>query len=177
MSSSKILEKILENSKKKQEITEWIQALIPEVETVVVSKDLTGKEEIQVIEKTYPNKPFVGSLISEGTYNIIALLTLFYQSDEPQFICIEEPETGLNPAILKELVSFFREMAEKYKHNIWITTHSTSLVQHLYEEELIIVNKKSGETHIYQCKPGDFEGLKPDEAWMSNMLKGGGLPW
>jgi predicted ATPase len=174
---SKILKPVLENEKKRLEIFEWLQALIPEVEKIIVENDLTGKEEIQVIEKSYPERPFVGNLISEGTYNIIALLALFYQSDEPQFICLEEPETGLNPAILKELVSFFREMGEKYKHNIWITTHSTTLVSELIEEELIIVNKKNGETHIYQCKPGDFEGLRPDEAWMSNMLKGGGLPW
>jgi hypothetical protein len=50
-------------------------------------------------------------------------------------------------------------------------------VSELTERELIIVNKKEGETRINQCKDNDFEGMQPDEAWMSNMLKGGGLPW
>lgn len=174
---SSILKAILEDEKKKAEIIEWIQILIPEIESVSVDKDFSGKEELIVIEKSYPGKPFAGNLISEGTHNIIALLALFYQTDQPQFVCIEEPETGLNPAILSELIPFLHEMIEKYHHHIWITTHSASLVAELSENELIIVNKKNGATHINQCKEGDFEKMRPDEAWMSNMLKGGGLPW
>jgi predicted ATPase len=174
---SSILKVILEDKKKKAEIIEWIQILIPEIESVSVEKDFSGKEELIVIEKSYPDKPFAGNLISEGTHNIIALLTLFYQTNQPQFVCIEEPETGLNPAVLSELIPFLREMTEKYHHHIWITTHSASLVAELSENELIIVNKKKGATQTNQCKEGDFEKMRPDEAWMSNMLKGGGLPW
>lgn len=174
---SSILKVILENEKKKSEIIEWIQILIPEIENVSVEKDLGGKEELLIIEKSYPDKPFAGNLISEGTHNIIALLALFYQTDQPQFVCIEEPENGLNPAVLSELIPFLREMTEKHHHHIWITTHSASLVSELTAEELIIVNKKNGATQTNQCKEGDFEKMRPDEAWMSNMLKGGGLPW
>lgn len=175
--TSTILKTILSNKTKKSEILEWLQILIPGLETISVEKDLVGKEELQIFEKAFPKKPFTGNLISEGTFNIVALLTLLYQSDEPQFICIEEPETGLNPAILKELVPFFREMTQKYHHHIWVTTHSVSLVSELIEEELVIINKKDGITLIHPCQPGDFEEMKPDDAWMSNMLKGGGLPW
>lgn len=174
---NRILKNILDDNKKKEEIIEWLKILVPEVENIQIEQDISGKEELRIFEKAHPSKPFTGNLISEGTYNIIALLTMFYQSDNPQFICIEEPETGLNPAILKELVPFFREMSSKNGHHIWVTTHSTSLVAELIEEELIIVNKKDGETSIYPCKEGDFEEMKPDNAWMSNMLKGGGLPW
>ena len=74
-------------------------------------------------------------------------------------------------------MSFFREMTKKYHHHIWLTTHSVSLVSELVEEELIIINKKDGVTHANPCEPGDFEEMNPGEAWMSNMLKGGGLPW
>ncbi|OQX81607.1 MAG: hypothetical protein B6D61_00415 [Bacteroidetes bacterium 4484_249] len=174
---SKILKGVLGNEKKRYEIIEWIQILIPEIQRVSVEKDIAGKEELIIIEKSYPEKAFTGSLISEGTYNIIALLTLLYQSEKPQFICIEEPEASLNPAILGELVPLFREMTEKYNHHIWVTTHSTSIVSKLEERELIIVNKTEGETNVNQCKEGDFEKMQPDEAWQSNMLKGGGLPW
>jgi len=174
---SSILRTILEDKNKREDIIEWIQILIPEIKNISVKKDLAGREEIMITEKSYPDKPFTGKLISEGTYNIIALLALFYQTDQPQFICIEEPETGLNPAILSELIPFLRRMAEKYHHHIWITTHSASLVSELTEGELIIVNKKNGATQINLCKEGDFEKMRPDEAWLSNMLKGGGLPW
>jgi predicted ATPase len=172
-----IIKNVLKDQTKNEEIVDWIRLLVPGTLNVLIDKDLSGKEELLVFEEAYPDRPFVGDLISEGTYKIIALLTLIYQSDQPQFICIEEPEIGLNPAIIKELVSFFREVTNKYNHHIWISTHSTSLVTELVEEELAIVNKKGGITKIYQCQNGDFEGMPPDEAWMSNMLKGGGLPW
>lgn len=174
---SKILKVIFADEQKKAEVSEWLQALIPEIERVTVESDLSGKEELQVYEKAYPAQPFTGNLISEGTYNIIVILALLYQSNEPQFLCIEEAEIGLNPAILSELIPFFREMTVKYHHHIWLTTHSVSLVSELAEDELVIVNKKEGRTNVYPCKEGDFEEMKPGEAWMSNMLKGGGLPW
>ena len=174
---SDILAKVLAKDAKRDEIIEWLQIFIPEIDRIEVEKDLAGKEELKVYEKTFPDRPFTGSLISEGTYNIIALLVLLYQADEPQFICIEEPETGLNPAILSELVPFFRKMTEKYHHHIWLTTHSTALVAELNETELAIVSKENGQTIINQCKEGDFVDLKADEAWLSRMLKGGGIPW
>lgn len=174
---NKILKPILSNKSKASDIFEWLQILIPGIERIAVVVDISGKEELQVFEKAYPNNPITGSLISEGTFNIISLLAVIYQSDQPQFICIEEPETGLNPAILQELIPFFRDVIEKYGHHIWITTHSVSLVAELNEEELVIVNKKEGNTDVYPCQQGDFEEMRPDEAWMSRMLKGGGLPW
>jgi predicted ATPase/predicted nuclease of restriction endonuclease-like (RecB) superfamily len=174
---NKILKTILEDKKKKDDIFEWLRILIPGIEKISVEKDLSGKEELQVFEEAFPGKPITGSLISEGTFNIIALLTTIYQTDKPQFICIEEPESGLNPAVLQELVPFFRDMVEKYGHHIWVTTHSVSLVAQLNEEELVIMNKKEGQTNVYPCQDGDFEEMRGDEAWMSKMLKGGGLPW
>ncbi|AHW61450.1 Predicted ATPase [Draconibacterium orientale] len=174
---NKILKTILGDTTKKDEIIEWMQVLIPGIESIKIAEDLSGKEELQVFEKAFPDKPITGGLISEGTFNIIALLAVFYQADKQQFICIEEPETGLNPAILQELVPFFREMVNKYGHHIWVTTHSVSLVAQLNEEELVIVNKKDGKTNLYPCQEGDFEELRGDEAWMNKMLKGGGLPW
>ncbi len=172
-----ILKKVLAENNKKNDVLQWVKALVPEIESITVETDISGRDELKIFEKAFPDKPFTGGLISEGTFNIIAIITLLFQSDKPQFICIEEPETGLNPAMLRELIPFFREMVEKYHHHIWITTHSTSLVAELLEEELVIVNKKNGKTQLYPCKPGDFEEMRPDEAWMNNMLKGGGLPW
>ena len=172
---SNVLETILKNDKKKKEIIEWLQLIIPEVESVTIDKDFAGKNELRIIETSFPNKFITGNLISEGTYNIIALLAAFYQTDKPMFLCIEEPEIGLNPGILEALVPFFRDMTNRYHHHIWITTHSPMLVAQLKEIELIMVNKKEGKTKIKQFKEGDFYDMKPDDAWMSNMI--GGLPW
>ncbi len=84
-------------------------------------------------------KPFTKDLISDGTYNILCLLTAVFQSDEPQFLCIEEPENGLNPYVIETLVDLFRSACEDKGHYIWLNTHSQTLVRALKEEELILV--------------------------------------
>lgn len=172
----KVLKRILENASKKEEISEWLNLFLPEFSRIEVKKsEFSSNENLLLYQKNY-NKPFTKDLISDGTYNIIALLTAVLQSDEPQFLCIEEPENGLNPMVVKELVNFFRDACEEKGHYIWLNTHSQTLVSQLKEEEMIVVDKVNGETKIKQFKKGDFFGMPADEALLTNSL-GGGLPW
>lgn len=172
----KVLKRILENASKKEEISEWLNLFLPEFSRIEVQKsEFSSNENLLLYQKNY-NKPFTKDLISDGTYNIIALLTAVLQSDEPQFLCIEEPENGLNPMVVKELVNFFRDACEEKGHYIWLNTHSQTLVSQLKEEEMIVVDKVNGETKIKQFKKGDFFGMPADEALLTNSL-GGGLPW
>ncbi len=173
----KVLKRLLQDDIKREEIKEWLDLFIPGFLDIKVnsSEYTSGKEELLIWEKGV-EKPFPKDLLSDGTYNILALLTAVYQSDEPQFLCIEEPENGLNPYVVRALAEFFRLMCADKGHYIWLNTHSQSLVSELREEEMILVDKIEGETKIRQFKKGDFYGLRADEAWLTNTL-GGGLPW
>lgn len=172
----KVLKRILEDTSKREEISEWLDLFLPEFDRIEVQKSEFSSNENLLIYQKYYKEPFNKELISDGTYNIIALLTAVYQSDEPQFLCIEEPENGLNPKVVKELVNFFRDACEEKGHYIWLNTHSQTLVSQLKEEEMIVVDKVNGETQIKQFKKGDFFGMPADEALLTNAL-GGGLPW
>lgn len=172
----KVLKRILKDVIRKEEILDWLQLFIPEFEDVLVeSSELSSKDTLIVKEK-YSAKYFTKDLLSDGTYNILAILTAVFQSDEPQFLCIEEPENGLTPDVIKEMVTLFRNACEEKGHYIWLNTHSQSLVSQLTSDEIITVNKIKGETKIKQFKGKDFHGLRMDEAWLTNTL-GGGLPW
>lgn len=172
----KVLKRILQDEVKLEEIKEWLDLFIPGFENIeIVSSDLSGTDTLVMYEKGI-KKPFTKDLLSDGTYNILALLTAVYQSDEPQFLCIEEPENGLNPYVVRALAEFFRLMCADKGHYIWLNTHSQSLVSELREEEMILADKIEGATKIKQFKQGDFYGLRADEAWLTNAL-GGGLPW
>ena len=172
----KVLRRLLDDKFKNEEITELLNLFLPGFEKVdVISSGLSGTDTLLIYEKGI-EKPFTKELVSDGTYNILVLITAILQSDEPQFLCIEEPENGLNPKVVKELVHFCRNACEEKGHYIWLNTHSQTLLSELNEEELIIVDKKKGETQIKQFKKGDFFGLRADEALLSNVL-GGGIPW
>lgn len=172
----KVLKRILKDESKKEEILDWIRLFIPEFDDVFIESSELSRTDTLIIKERYSDKYFTKELISDGTYNILALLTAVYQSDEPQFLCIEEPENGLNPRVVKELVGFFRYACEEKGHYIWLNTHSQTLVSELTPDEVITVDKIKGETKIKQFKGEDFHGLSMDEAWLTNTL-GGGLPW
>ncbi len=171
-----VLKRIFENKHAREEITEWLQLFVPEFEKIEIqTSKLSGKSELAIYEKTLM-QPLTKNLISDGTYNILALLTAIFQSDKPQFLCIEEPENGLHPFVIKQLVSFFRSISAEKGHYIWLNTHSQTLVSELKPEEIITVWKENGATKIKQHKGKNLYNLNMDEAWLSNAL-GGGVPW
>ncbi len=171
-----VLKRILKNETIKNDFLEELCLLIPGFSNIEInSNDLTGEATLLIYEKG-TNKPFTKNLLSDGTYNIIALLTAVYQSEEPQFICIEEPENGLNPFVAKEFVRIFRDACAEKGHFIWINTHSQSILSELTNQELIIVDKINGATVCKQIQDVNTFGLKLDEALFTNML-GGGTPW
>lgn len=171
-----VLKRVLSDQNKNDEISEWLEVLIPGFKSLEVkTEELSGSSNLVVYEKDI-EKPLTRRIISDGTFNTISILTALYQTDEPQFLCIEEPENGLNPKVVKELVSIFRKMCKEKGHYIWLNTHSQSLVAELTKEEIIIVDKIKGETHIKQIQNMDLKGLKMDEALLTNAI-GGGIPW
>ena len=169
----RVLKRVFQDTTLKEEITEWLKILIPEFKDIEIrSSDLSGEISFVIFEKS-TNTPFAKHLISDGTQNILTLLTAVYQSNEPQFLCIEEPENGLHPLVIKELVNLFRTACEEKGHYIWLNTHSETLVRQLRPEELILVDKRNGATQVKQLKGFDTFGLELDEAWLTNALNGG----
>ena len=172
----KVLKRIFEEQNTKEEITEWLELFIPEFRDIEVRKsEFSSSEDLLIYQKHY-DKPFNKDLISDGTYNILCLLAAVFQSDEPQFLCIEEPENGLNPYVIRKFVDFFRKACEEKGHYIWLNTHSQTLVECLTPEEVIIVDKINGETQVKQIKGMNLHGLDLSEVWLSGAL-GGGTPW
>jgi predicted ATPase len=172
----KVLRRLLANDTIKEEILEWMGLFIPEFENIRIHSDNISGNDTLLIYMKGSEQPFDKSLISDGTFNILCLLVAVYQSDKPQFLCIEEPETGLNPYVIRQLVSFLRDQCKEKGHHIWLNTHSQTLVSQLAANEVILVDKKEGATQVKQFKEEELHGLSMDEAWLTNAL-GGGLPW
>lgn len=172
----KVLKRILLTDSLREELTDILSLWIPGLDRIEVHKDnLTGNDVLHFFESGSA-KPFPRGLISDGTINILTLLVTLYQTDQPQFLCIEEPENGLNPKVIMDLVELIRNRVKKTGQHIWLSTHSESLVSALRPEELILVDKKDGCTTIRQFQDMNLHGLSLDKAWLSNVL-GGGLPW
>ena len=166
-----VLKRLLSSKNIQEEIFEWLELFVPGFKAV----EIDDRDELHWFEESVPGY-FTKDLISDGTYNTLALLTAVYQSDEPQFLCIEEPENGLHPDVIKEFVNLSRYNCEQKGHFIWLNTHSQTLASQLTADEIVVVNKVEGATQTKQFKGRDFHGLRMDEAWLMNVL-GGGLPF
>lgn len=173
---SQIIGNIFQNQERRSDFIEWLRILIPEFKNIEVKKsNIDGSYDFVIYEKG-SDKPFPRNLISDGTHNILSLMAAVYQTDQPQFLCVEEPENGLHPQAIELLVDFFREKCEEEGHHIWLNTHSQTLVRCLEIDEIILINKVDGATKAKQHTNEDKVNIKTDEAWLSNAL-GGGVLW
>ncbi|MCP4702016.1 MAG: AAA family ATPase [Gammaproteobacteria bacterium] len=157
-------------------IIDWLQLVAPDLQAVQAETErLTGSKVIAFLEEGL-ERPFPPHLISDGTVYLLCLLVaVLGRGDKPCMTLIEEPERGLHPKAIQELVYLFREQATA-DQSIWITTHNESVIRGLQNEELWLVDKKDGATRMKQVDFADELSLPLDQAWLSNALSGG-LPW
>jgi predicted ATPase len=95
---------------------------------------------IRVREDNNDIHDFNLSQISDGTLRTLGLLTAFYQPSAPQKVGIEEPELMIHPGALntiREAMESFVVDKDRKNRQIFITTHSPTLID-LFEPEDII---------------------------------------
>jgi predicted ATPase len=86
--------------------------------------------------------------MSDGTLRFIAILTALLTRPEGSQIVIEEIDNGLHPSRAELLVRMLREIGEKRKIDILITTHNPALLDALQPEivPFVVVAHRDSET-------------------------------
>lgn len=126
--------------------------------------------------------------LSQGTLLALAILTLGYLPEPPSIVCLEEPDRGIHPRLLREIrdalyrLSYPENSGEKRDPvQVVATTHSPYLLD-LYRdhpEEIVIAQKTSEGARFERLseQPHIMEilGDAPlGEVWYSGIL--GGVP-
>lgn len=170
-----VLRRLEKNDEMRETIIDWLQLIVPQLEIVQTETErLSGSAQL-AFKETGTDKLFPAHLISDGTIYLLCLLVAMLDRPKTGITLIEEPERGLHPKAIMELVKGFREHAT-IESPIWLTTHSESVVRMLKDNELWLVDKKDGKTQINPVRNIENLQLNLDEAWLSNALNGG-LPW
>ena len=119
------------------------------------------------------------SRLSDGTLRFLCLLTILCHPSPPPLICLEEPELGLHPDILPNLVELLRSAANRCQ--LIVTTHSDVIVDALTDtpESVVVCEKHDGSTTLKRLDAGDLGHWLKDyrlgELWSSGEL--GGNRW
>lgn len=162
----------------REQIIEWMELLVPGLEKVATERQKLDARTVIKFKEEGTKANFPANLISDGTIYALCIMTaVLSRSKGLGMTLIEEPERGIHPKAITELVNLMRDNANT-EHPIFVTTHNESLIRVSKPNELWLVNKREGKTEIKNT-PKNFiaqNGLKLDEAWLMNMFDGG-LPW
>lgn len=171
-----ILAELKKDEEKWQVLCDWLNLIVPSILDIEVkqgefddSLSLHFKEDDQLL-------PAI--CISDGTiYTLSILAAILWNQNKDTLVVIEEPERGIHPQAITELINFMRE-ATQQNLNIITTTHSETFVRNCKLEELWLVDKIAGHTQIKSAKQQNphLKEASLDQAWLMNLFNGG-LPW
>jgi len=174
--------------KQQTELAQQICSLIPlftDVDDVPVGG---GTHQLRYQDRWNPSVWYTPHEVSDGTILLTSFLTLQYQTPPVSLVAIEEPERGLHPYLLEQLVGFLRGLSRgeggRAAIQVVLATHSPELLEYLEPQEVRFVGRdaKTGSTTVKSVPSNDpdwpryfaeyRESLR--EAWLSGSL--GGVP-
>lgn len=95
--------------------------------------------------------------LSDGTLRFLCLIAVLCHPTPPPLICIEEPEIGLHPDILRVLADLLIQASERTQ--LIITTHSDILIDCFTQspEDVIVCEKENGSTVLQRLRNSDLK--------------------
>ncbi len=146
----------------------------------------------QIVLYDIYGRGFMADEVSEGTLYFMALLAIIHQPSPPKLLMIEEPEKGIHPRRLHEVMNFIFDLADKKDTQIIMTSHSPQVVNEFedFPESVFVFDNEKGETDVRNLlkdviEPSDKKSLETDfpkidytqslgEHWIYGFL--GGVP-
>ena len=114
-------------------ISRELNRLLPNLTNVEVFDDRAGKQFVTMV-KGADGRVFSSRVLSEGTLRLLTLCTLLHDPNHKGLICFEEPENGVHPSRLKEMVMLLRRLSvdfgeeEEELRQMVVNTHSPVLL-------------------------------------------------
>lgn len=166
------------DKKFKNQVMDWIELIVPGMESVSTERQRLDGSTVITFKEEGTRTRFPARLISDGTiYSLCIITAILSRYNQYGLTIIEEPERGIHPKAIGELVQLMRDNAS-VSHPIFVTTHSESVVRNSEADELWLVNKRGGKTHLKSAASDelDLQQLPLDKAWLMNLFDAG-LPW
>ena len=99
------------------------------------------------------DNPIPAARLSDGTLHYLCLLTVLLHPDPPPLICIEEPELGLHPDVIRTVGKLLIDASQRTQ--LIVTTHSDFLVSALSEtpEAVVVCERDDRGTQLRRLDP------------------------
>lgn len=108
------------------------------------------------------DEDFWAEEVSEGVLYFLALITIINQPNPPKLLLLEEPEKGIHPRRIWEVMKFIFQLAEEKDVQIIMTTHNEHVVNAFSSiPESVFVFDKDEETGATTVKNLQEHIIKP----------------
>lgn len=146
------------------DIANRLADLIPGVEALDVDTDQTRQQRTLSVTMS-DKRPYSASSLSDGTLRFLALAVLSSDPDASGLVCLEEPENGIHPQRIPEMLRLVRELSDAdlspqelavqlNLRQVIINTHSPLVVAELLDDELLFAE-------TIRLKGQSFANFKP----------------
>lgn len=160
-----------------QNIVDTIRLVAPFFDDFDLQPNRLNKTKIKLEwkEKGSDNY-FDANALSDGTLRFISLVTLLLQPPDklPQIILLDEPELGLHPYAIVVLANLLKQVIAHTQ--VIISTQSVTLVNQFELEDIIVVEKRDGESIFQRLLSDELESWLDDydlgDLWEKNLLGG-----
>jgi predicted ATPase len=138
-------------------------------------------------DRWHPDTWYAADQVSDGTMLMLAFLLVPHQDPAPDLVAIEEPERGLHPWLLEQLVEMLRLLGRgelgPRAVQVVLATHSAQILEYLEPDEVRFFDRggEDGATRVRKVPEGaDWEACFEEyqrslgQAWLSGTL--GGVP-
>ncbi len=96
-----------------------------------VTRILFGRVGLELVETPF-EEPLPATRLSDGTLRFLALAAILLQPEPPPLVCLEEPELGMHPDMIRMVAQLIVDAS--LKTQIIVTTHSEHLLSSLQDD-------------------------------------------
>ncbi len=149
--------------------------IFPEVKSIMLKPEMAyqeayNPEQIDMLSKGHgkglyfkfvDDGPEVSaSQVSDGLLLVLAYLAVLYLPEPPRVLLIEEPENGIHPKRLQDVLKILRELVAEQSHvQVILTTHSPYVVD-LFEPNEVTLCRKDNDGSISVRRLSDSKAVR-----------------
>ncbi len=170
--------------REQDEVARQFCSLVPMFADVAARPAQAGSHRLVFQDRWRPGIWYEPHEVSEGSILMLAYLLLSYQAPSPEIVAIEEPERGLHPYLMGQLITVLRKLAlgevGGRPVQVLLATHSAELLNFVEAREIRFFRRSSqtGETVVEEAPVDDpswLRSLKEYEGSLGDLWLSGGL--
>jgi predicted ATPase len=159
-----------------EEVEQALQKINPYFKDL--SFELIGTKILLMLREKGLSKSVPVENISDGTLRYLLLLAILLNPERGGLLCIDEPEIGLHPDMIRTIAAGIKQASAGSQ--FLIATHSPLLVNDFEVEDVLVFEKNDrNQTEVSMKQEEDFEPLDSNTLTGQLWLRGkmGGTRW